>query len=391
LAAGQEVDILFDPAVSGQTRWQGARLVFEPNEPLAPDTTYRLTVPAGLSSRQGRELLKAVSWQFRTGRPRLIYLGWQEPGSNQLYATTLDGRERQRLTPPELDVLDYAVSADGGRVAFSAMREDGGTDLWLVDAAGQNAKLLLACPDGACNRPVWSPDGQRLLYERRNILAPGSPPGAPRLWWQNINSGQTTAVFSDSQWLGLLAAFSPDGRWISYVSPQSQNVQLYNLETGESRATPSQTGEPAAWDPSGSRLVVTDIVFQEDGYGAYIFSLDPVTGLRMNLSGDEFISDSLPAWSPDGQSIAFIRKPTTATSGRQLWMMAADGQRSVALTDLPEAYHGQPVWSPDGYFLVYQRYLVAQPGADPEIWLLDLSTGEARQVVGPGIQPGWLP
>jgi Tol biopolymer transport system component len=391
MVAGQPVDIVLDPAVSGQMRWQGRRLIFEPDGPLEPETIYRLTIPAGLISRQGRKLLEPFSWQFHTGRPRLIYLGWQEPGRNQLFAVSLDGQNRQPLTPPDLDVLDYAVSSDGAQIAFSAMREDGGTDLWLVDAGGQNAKPLLLCPDGACNRPVWSPDGQRLIYERRVILSPGSPPGAPRLWWLHVSSGQTSAVFSDSQWLGLLASFSPSGRWISYVSPQSQNVQVYDLETGQSLATPSQTGEPGAWDPTSSRLLITDIVFDEDGYGSYIFSLDLVTGNRQNLSGDGFISDSLPTWSPDGQTIAFIRKPTTAISGRQVWQMDADGRLPVPLTDLPEAYHGSPVWSPDGRFLTYQRYLVGQPDAAPAIWIFDLASGTARQVVTPGLQPGWLP
>lgn len=79
----------------------------------------------------------------------------------------------------------------------------------------------------------------------------GAPPG-PRLWWLDVTSSESVAVFQDSQWLGLLASFSPDGQWLSYVLPLAQEVQAYNLETGQTFLIQSRTGESGAWSPDSA-------------------------------------------------------------------------------------------------------------------------------------------
>ncbi|MGH3099327.1 MAG: serine hydrolase, partial [Streptosporangiales bacterium] len=54
-------------------------------------------------------------------------------------------------------------------------------------------------------------------------------------------------------------------------------------------------------------------------------------------------ADSSPAWSPDGQAIAFLR----AGERTQLWLLPAAGGEARPLTDLPLGA-GAPTWSPDG-------------------------------------------
>jgi Tol biopolymer transport system component len=64
------------------------------------------------------------------------------------------------------------------------------------------------------------------------MLVRGAEPDPPRLWWLDPASGETVSVFEDSQWLGYGARWSPDNRWLSYVSPSNQGVQVYNVDDG---------------------------------------------------------------------------------------------------------------------------------------------------------------
>jgi Tol biopolymer transport system component len=50
-----------------------------------------------------------------------------------------------------------------------------------------------------------------------------------------------------------------------------------------------------------------------------------------------------------------------------------------------------PVWSPDGRYLLFQRYLLSEPLAYPSIWVLEVESGSLRKVVESGYLPGWLP
>jgi TolB protein len=120
--------------------------------------------------------------------------------------------------------------------------------------------------------------------------------------------------------------------------------------------------------------------------GAGIFE-----GERTRLSPEAGVDDGLPAWSPDGEWIAFGRKLPRTQNGRQLWLMRPDGSEARALTDDPAVQHGPPHWSPDGRYLLFQRYRLLEPGSLPEICILDVENGEIVQVAVNAYLPTWLP
>ena len=92
---------------------------------------------------------------------------------------------------------DYAPHPQGDSIVYSALRGDGGSDLWLMDRDGSNHRLLVACPHAACLAPAWSPDGSRLAYERREILAgaPNLDPNAGRIWLLDLEEGEERPLF----------------------------------------------------------------------------------------------------------------------------------------------------------------------------------------------------
>ncbi len=106
-----------------------------------------------------------------------------------------------------------------------------------------------------------------------------------------------------------------------------------------------------------------------------------------NLTADSPLDDTQPAFSPDGNTIAF----RSEREGGGIFLMGATGESVRRLT----SFGFNPSWSPDG-----KEILVATEGvSDPrvrktqsEIWRVDVATGSRRQVtLGDAVQPSWSP
>jgi Tol biopolymer transport system component len=393
IAISDDDPIQLSPPVAGRVRWDGRTVAFLPNEPLEPGQTYTVTIPAGLESQQGRPLLEPIQWQFTTAQPRVLFISWDEEDRGQLYLATPGRPEATvQLTQERLGVLDYALSPDGGQIVYAALRDDNGSDLWIMDNDGRNPRLLLDCSGGACSGAVWSPDGFRLVYEQRNMPFVGAPPGPPRLYWLDVSAEAISPVFADSQWLGLAPRFSDDGQWLSYVAPLEQEVQIYNVTDGRTLRITSRMGQPGIWHPELNQLLVTDIQFQDDSHSIHIFLVDLATSQMTNLSGEGTVtSDQLPDYAPDGEWISIGRKQPRQPMGHQIWLLRSDGGETRQLTDNPDIHHGTAHWSPDGRTLLFERYHLSRPNADPEIWLMAVESGALTQISAFGSQPAWLP
>jgi Tol biopolymer transport system component len=313
-------------------------------------------------------------------------------GNDQLFVISPTGGSPTQLTQAELGVWDYGLSPDGTSLIYGTLRQDGGSDLWETAIDDSNAHPLLTCPEAACSGAVWSPDGRRLVYERRNMLAPGAAPGPPHLWWLDPATGETVPVFEDRQWFGYGVRWSPDSNWLSYVAPSSQGVQVYNINDGRSFLIPSRMGGLAVWSPRGDALLVADIQQQPEGFAVHLLKADPTNGQLTDLSGTNAnVEDSSPIFSPDGGWIALTRKVAGAAMGKQLWLMRPDGSEAHYLTNDTSIHHGLPEWSPDGRYLLYQRFPLKELGAQPGVWLLDIETERAQEIITPGNRPTWLP
>jgi Tol biopolymer transport system component len=73
-----------------------------------------------------------------------------------------------------------------------------------------------------------------------------------------------------------------------------------------------------------------------------IFTMDP-NGTELTQLTDNVVDDEDPAWSSDGQQIAFARNENGYF---QIYKMDADGSNQVKLTNTLDGY--SPTWSPDG-------------------------------------------
>jgi serine/threonine protein kinase/Tol biopolymer transport system component len=111
-------------------------------------------------------------------------------------------------------------------------------------------------------------------------------------------------------------------------------------------------------------------------------------GNPRNLTADSGLDDTQPAFSPDGQRIAF----RSERDGGGIFVMGATGESVRRLTE----FGYNPAWSPDGSEVLVATQAVTDPisrASQSQIWRVSLATGEKRRVPTPedAVQPSWSP
>lgn len=326
--------------------------------------------------------------------PRLLTLHDLDLGQWQLFTLQPGTGESIQLTDAASGVYDYDLSVDGKRVVYSALREDDGADLWVVDVDGSNLRRLLACPEARCIAPAWSPDG-RIAYERQEAVADGS--GAPRIWLLDPDDGDAVPLFADEERTGFAPRWSPDPQRLrlAYVDEAESAVRVYDVEDGGSTLIPLFSDLAAAWGPTGEELVVIDARLSDVGLLSRFWLADVDKGTLVNISGGDeaLVQDMWPAWSPSGEWIAFTRRVLLGddtTMGQQLWLMRSDGSDAHPLLIDATATFSRAAWRPDGGALAYVRRPLADPEARPELWLLELPNGEPVLLAEMSTAPIWI-
>ena len=214
--------------------------------------------------------------------------------------------------------------------------------------------------------------------EIAEVVSGHGSPVAKRLPW---------AVWNP--WAGgiALAAFVIGGAWYAFVRPsrsQSEN------QPGPANASFSQlTAAPGIeWFPSLSpdgRWVV----YAGDAAGNRDIYLQSTTGQTpINLTKDSVDDDDQPAFSPDGERIAF----RSNREGGGIFVMGRTGEAVRRVTRAGF----KPAWSPDGLQLAYATESVDVNPQNAlgrsELWVVHVNGGEPRRLTDvDGTQPSWSP
>jgi Tol biopolymer transport system component len=119
-------------------------------------------------------------------------------------------------------IVEFPVwSPDGKQIAFtfsnSQLRQK------LASPEGDEKELLRSASAGLVRANSWSPDGHFLLYEE-----PGSNNGSVNMnLFVRPDNGAKSVPFVQTRFNELQGRFSPDGRWVAYVSNQSSVNEVY--------------------------------------------------------------------------------------------------------------------------------------------------------------------
>jgi dipeptidyl aminopeptidase/acylaminoacyl peptidase len=284
--------------------------------------------------------------------------------TGHVHVVSVAGRVPRALSPG----ADPVVSPDGRLIAYV---RDG--QIWLMRPDGSEQRRLTTTVGG---RPIWSPDGRRLVFTVWN-LDPCYPPPQTKcaitdIWTVNVDGSGERKLFERA----LQPAWSPTGQRLlfrEFLGPAEADMGVGDLKIawpdGSHERTlfpgPSYDGTSSqpAWSPNGKWIVFERTPWSDLQHRLYLIRAD---GSHLHrLTGGTY-----PAWSPNGKLIAFTRR---AMSG--VWVMPAAGGKPRRISPAGSC----PTWSPGGKRLallttVYGR--PKEPAGPPQI-------NTSLSVVGP--------
>jgi Tol biopolymer transport system component len=197
----------------------------------------------------------------------------------------------------------------------------------------------------------------------------------------------TLTQVTTSQGLDIFPSLSPDGSSIAYSSDQSGSFEIYvkSLAVGGREVQLTSDGQDnlePAWSPDGKSIAY----YSRKRGGIWLVPALGGTATQLTEFG------SRPAWSPDGSQIAFQSDPLrdlgqTADDAQlpsTIWTVPAQGGNPVQITHPgnPHEGHGSPAWSPDGNWIAFSCSNQA------EIWAVPAKGGEPQRLAG--IQVAWV-
>ncbi|NWF64158.1 MAG: PD40 domain-containing protein [Chloroflexi bacterium] len=322
--------------------------------------------------------------QISIHEARILYLRENENRIKQLFITDYASDTSSLISAENQSVDDFAVSPDASQAAYITQPDSESSTIWLVDLKTGARKKLADCLDAICSGMVWSPNGSRIVYEHVSL----NGNGLPTLWWLDLDTAEAQPVFQDSSLPGSNPRWSPNGEWLSYATPEG--LRLYHLKNGETRIIPNTLGGAAIWSPDSKTILMRDVVIQRDQFVTQLWIYGMESEVLVNLRPNEGFENTLAAWSPDGESIAVVRRDLSVTRGDQIWVMNADGSEARMLTNDPDALHGSLNWSPDGRYLLYELYALEVFPFSSRLQVLDVESGEVNDLEIQGFNPKWV-
>lgn len=404
-----------DPVTEFSASWDDKTFTLEHEEAWPSGTTVTITLSGGARSAGFLPLLISRTWSFTVGEPRVAYL-YPAGQPAEIYVHSLSESEGVPITETRLGVFDFSLNSGGSLLAYTAERADGGTDLHILDMMAEEDILAFSSPEGSrCEAATPSPDGGFLAFECFAFQSSAGGqliPGPRQVWILPLREGQEPVLAGQEGNITSAPRWSPSGLLALYDSSLIA-VEIIDPSlppgVGDPIFLPSAMGNLSTWSPDGTTLVFADMVFPhtlsvseetslelELDFYTHLFVADLAGGDLRDLSGSEQepVEDASPAFSPDGQTIAFARRYMDRerfTLGRQIWLKNPDGSNARVVTTDTMINHSALTWSPDSHYLAFMRFDMINISLPAEIWVLDITEGLPRMLVRGGYLPVWIP
>ena len=233
---------------------------------------------------------------------------------------------------------------------------------------------------GREDHAAFSPDGNQVAF-----VWDGEKHDNPDIYVKSLSGERPLRITSDPA-IDILPAWSPDGQRIAFVRnahPQFNIYTVSSLGNGAERKLLTLSGHPGkiSWSPDGKFLAVSDKDPGQTVASIFLFSPDTGEKHRLTLPPANIVGDLCPSFSPDGQSVAFIRATSDLTADLYV-MRAAGGEAKQLTTDhrLRFAYDqgviGGVAWSADSQTIIY----TSEAGGSPTLWKISMFGGTPERL-----------
>ncbi len=286
-------------------------------------------------------------------RKELDYDYWDSHRDMILRSYVLDGN---MLTWNEMSVFGKTSlgneSSYNAGFAFVSYIVDRFGDAKLEEISRNLSTLTEVTIDGAIGRAVGV-DGAELYRQWQEALKADYTERTAAVRASPVAGD----IIGDVGFANLYPAFSPDGKYLAYVSNKngdyfsSSSLYLYDLAAKTERRVTTGVRSNFSWSPDGRTIWFSkhtqDNPFWSSWYD--IFSVDVESGDEERITNG--LRSNAPAVSPDGQRIAYVGGSDGTLN---LFTMKTDGTDVLQLTRYAsgeQVYN--PAWSPDGQSIVF--------------------------------------
>ena len=297
--------------------------------------------------------------------------------------------EAIRFSDPTSESNSPGWSPDGRLLSFRSDRGDDPNRIWFLRVAGPGGEAFHI--DGVDGEPVWSPDGRSIAFakadeeeEEEGVDADGSRKG-----W--IASDAVTSTLDSDRFDGrVITAMRYKSNGVHSLLPDPllrEKSQLYvvSADGGEPRRLTNLSFDVGglAWSVDGRRVYFTGNELEDDEYNRDntndIWSVAVAGGSVRRLTTNPG-SESAPALSPDGGTIAYLSSPERgAETDLVVQELGSDGSfrgAPVSLTLDWDRQPGGPEWSADGQSIRFSAGI----GGNGHLFSVSANGGPVRQV-----------
>ena len=267
----------------------------------------------------------------------------------------------------------------GTQIAFVSSRT-GSKEIWVMDYDGANQRPLTSLHSIALT-PRWSPDASRIAF---TCFAPLAGITSAQICMYSMDTGKLVA-FPRFRGTNITPAWSPDGTQIVFSSSMQSNPELYVTDINGSRPKRLTFTNGANVSPAWNPKTGQTIAFVSDRAGTpqlYLMNSDGTSTTKLDLPDKGYVID--PAWSPNGQLMAFSwRRPN---DNYDIYIMDAASQQLVELTR-DQGRNERPSWAPDGRHLVFE----STRSGSRQIWTMLADGSQPHQLTTGGVNesPNW--